>query len=391
MSAEEDGFEDIEAPRLDVEPLLPWPQAPLATLLSSRSNRHHAMLLHGPSGSGLRRFALHLAQGMLCRTPRSDGLACATCDACGLFAAGNHPDFRLVERQWVRKTKESEPRLRDLITIDQVRALIDDFLYLTSHLQGAKVVVIHLAEEMNAPAANALLKSLEEPPEATYFILVSHQLRLLKPTIVSRCRRMPAPQPAPVEAEAWLSAQSVEDANVTARGIGGTVAAAGTIAPATRLTAALAQAGGAPLRALAMLEPEYQSERVRFLERLCDPGRMSIAAMGAELESGPRGLRKARLELWIEWLTTWTYDLARLSALRSTGAADVQAVLPHYHVDFAKPLTALAAKVAAVPVLRYHRSLLQDRALLSHPLNPRLVVENALHGYQTVAAQRASG
>ena len=72
-------------------------------------------------------------------------------------------------------------------------------------------------------------------------------------------------------------------------------------------------------------------------------------------------------------------------ALRPATGARAEWPLPHYHVDFADALSALAAKVAAVPVLRYHRTLLQDRALLSHPLNPRLVVENALHGYrQTV-------
>ena len=370
MGAEDEDLEVAAARSLDIEPLLPWQSKPVAALLSRRENWHHGMLLHGPSGTGLRRIALHLAQGLLCRTPGDDGLACGHCDACHLFIAGNHPDFRLVERQWTEKKGESEPRLRDLIIIDQIRTLIDNFLYLTSHRQGAKVVVIHLAEEMNPAAANALLKSLEEPPDSTFFILVSHQLRLLKPTIVSRCRRVPAPQPTSAEAERWLAEQGA-----------GSIGSGSGPAPAI----ALAQAGGAPLKALAMLEPEYQSERKRFLDRLSDPRRMSIAAMGAELEVGPRALRKARLELWIDWLTTWTYDLARLSALRPATGARAEWPLPHYHVDFADALSALAAKVAAVHVLRYHRTLLQDRALLSHPLNPRLVVENALHGYrQTV-------
>lgn len=361
MSADadiDDGTGTAEGPALVIEDLLPWQTAPLAALLGRRDNWHHATLLHGPAGTGLRRFGLHLAQGLLCRTLRADGIACGSCDACGLFVSGNHPDLRLVERQWMVRKGESEPRLRDAIIIEQVRKLIDDFLYLTSHRQGAKVVVISLAEEMNPAAANALLKSLEEPPAATYFVLISHQLRLLKPTIISRCRRVPAPQPTSAAAETWLAAQGASE-------------------PA----ALLAQAGGAPLKALAILDPDYQAERKRFLERLADPQKLSIHAMGAELEMGLRAMRKARLDLWIDWLATWSYDIARIAALRAASTADA-VVRPHYHVDFAGPLSALAAKVAAVPVLRYHRSLLQDRALLAHPLNPRLVVENALHGYR---------
>src|SRR5438105_922181 len=140
MSAEDDDIESIDAPSLVIEPLLPWQRAPLAALLARRAGFHHATLLHGPAGTGLRRFALHLAQGLLCRTPRDDATACGNCDACHLFASGNHPDFRLLERQWTEKG-DGEARLRDAITIDQVRAVIDDFLYLTSHRQGAKVVM----------------------------------------------------------------------------------------------------------------------------------------------------------------------------------------------------------------------------------------------------------
>ena len=359
MSADDDDVADsVEATEFVVESLLPWQSAPLSQLLAQRAKWHHATLLHGPSGTGVRRYALHLAQGLLCRTP-VDNMACEKCDACRLFSSGSHPDFRLVERMFVKKG-EGEPRLRDAIIIDQVRALIDHFLYLTSHRQGAKVVVIHLAEEMNPAAANALLKSLEEPPDGTWFILASHQLRLLKPTVISRCRRIAVPQPSGADAEAWLREQ-------------------GATAPAL----ALAQAGGAPLKALAMIDDDYQAERKRFLDRLSDPKRLSIVAMGAEIEMGPRALRKERLHLWIEWLTTWSYDLAALATACATpaGAGEPRSRL-RYNIDFAEPLSRLAATVAPREVLRYHRSLLQDRALLSHPLNPRLVVESALDGYR---------
>jgi DNA polymerase-3 subunit delta' len=341
------------APRFTLEPLLPWHEAPLREWLGQSAGWHHATLLHGPAGSGARRLALHLAQALLCQTP-ADGIACGRCAACHLFTIGGHPDFRLVEREFDEKSlRTNEPRLRDAIVIDQVRALIDRFLYLTSHLQGAKVVLIHLAEALNVAAANALLKSLEEPPPATYFLLASQQPRRLPPTIISRCRLLPVPQPAAAAAMAWLAEQGADDPPVL-----------------------LAQAGGMPLRALTMLDASYQAERKRFLQRLADPRRLPVVALGADVESGPRALRKERLQHWFDLLATWTYDLA----------ACAQGLAPRYHPDFAQQLAALAATVAPRSVLRYHRTLLTERTLLSHPLNPRLVAENALYGYREAVA-----
>ena len=340
---------DVPVPEFSVAPLLPWQRAPLAAMLAQRSQWHHGTLLHGPAGTGLRRLGLHLAQGLLCRQTAA-GLACGQCDACHLFLTGGHPDFRLVEREYAEKSDSSgEPRLKDVIAIDQVRTLLDGYLYLTSHRQGAKVVMIYLAEEMNTQAANALLKSLEEPPQATYFLLVSHQLRLLKPTIISRCRRVPAPQPAPAEAAAWLVAE-------------------GVAAPLLLL----AQAGGAPLKALTMKDEAYQDERVRFLNRLAEPRRLSVIGMGAEVDAGVRAVRKARLQAWFDLLATWSYDLSACAA----GAP------PRYHTDFSPQLSKLAIAVAPRSILRYHRQLLRERALLAHPLNPRLVAENVLFGYR---------
>jgi DNA polymerase-3 subunit delta' len=209
--------------------------------------------------------------------------------------------------------------------------------------------VIYVAEEMNPAAANALLKSLEEPPADTFFILVSHHPQRLPPTILSRCRRLATPRPADDEAAKWLSAEGARD-------------------PA----AVLAQAAGSPLTALTMLSDDYQEERSRFLKRLSDPRRMSVVGMGAEVESGPRAVRRERLQQWFDLLATWTLDLALCaSGLR-----------PRYHPDFSRELERLAPAVAPRRILRYHRTLLSDRAMLTHPLNPRLVAENALHGYR---------
>ncbi|MEP6701830.1 MAG: DNA polymerase III subunit delta', partial [Betaproteobacteria bacterium] len=316
---------DSVAQRFEFPALLPWQTEPLGAWLAQRVSWHHATLLHGQAGFGSRRLALHLAQGLLCVTAGAVG-ACGHCDACRLFAAGTHPDFRLVEREFDEKSlRSADPRKREAIVVEQVRALIGNFVYLTSHLGAAKVVVICLAEEMNAAAANALLKSLEEPPPGTFFILVSHQPKRLAPTVISRCRQLSSPRPSAADAGKWLRAQGATD-------------------PA----ALLAQAGGAPLLALTMLGDDYQAERTRFLQRLIDPRRLSVIALGAEVETGGRAIRKARMQQWFDLLATWSFDVA----------ACARGLPPRYHTDFAKPLALLAATVAPRRILRYHRALL---------------------------------
>jgi DNA polymerase-3 subunit delta' len=330
--------------------LLPSQTQPLREWLGRRESWHHATLLNGQAGLGSRRLALHLAQGLLCHTPVAS-LACGKCDACRLFAAGAHPDFRLVEREYDEKSaRSSEPRRRDAIVVDQIRALIDGFVYLSAHLRIAKVVMIYRAEEMNPAAANALLKSLEEPPLDTFFVLVSHQPRRLAPTVISRCRLLATPRPAAADAAEWLRSQGAADPE-----------------------SLLAQAGGAPLNALTMLSAEYQAERRRFLQRLADPRRLSVIAMGAEIEGGARAARKERMQQWFDLLATWTYDLA----------AAANGVAPRYHPDYRSQLAQLAPTVAPRRILRYHRTLLEDRVLLTHPLSQRLAAENALHGYRS--------
>jgi DNA polymerase-3 subunit delta' len=114
---------------------------------------------------------LNLAQGLLCESPRPDGLACGTCGGCKLAIAGQHPDLMRIELL-VIDPEEDTIEVVDTIAIDRIRSLTE-FVQLTSHRQRAKVAVIAPAERMNAAAANALLKTLEEPPAGTYLILVS--------------------------------------------------------------------------------------------------------------------------------------------------------------------------------------------------------------------------
>lgn len=154
-----------------------------------RGSLHHAWLLAGPKGVGKGSFARAAALRLLADAagPRVTGAGLETPPdhrIAALFAARSHPDFRLLERE-LNDKKE----LRRNITIHQVRALGDLFAVAPA-LSEWRAVVIDAVDELEGPAANALLKMLEEPPGKSLFLLVSHSPGRLLPTIRSRCRRL---------------------------------------------------------------------------------------------------------------------------------------------------------------------------------------------------------
>jgi DNA polymerase-3 subunit delta' len=337
------------AARLPWSPLLPWQVDAARSILSRRGTVPHALLVHGPRGVGKHALALNLAQGLLCESPHADGLGCGTCMGCTLAVAGQHPDLMRIELL-VIDPEEDTIEMVDAIAIDRIRSLTD-FVQLTSHRHRAKVAVIAPAERMNAPAANALLKTLEEPPQGTYLILVSDEPGRIPATLVSRCRKLATPLPTRNESLAWLAARGVEAPDVV-----------------------FAQAAGAPLRALALSDPGVQGERRAWLAALAVPDRMSVLALAARIDAGGKEERRARLAHALEWLIAWTADLARVAA---GGAVRL-------NPDAAAALERLATRVAPVALFRYHRSLLQQRAIQAHPLQSRLVAEAMLLDYQAL-------
>ena len=338
---------DAVAGALPWTPLLPWQTRVAAELLAKRDTFPHALLIHGPRGLGKHALALGLAQGLLCETPRADGLGCGTCPGCHYAIAGQHPDLMRLELLQVDE-ETGELEAVDHIKIDRVRGVIAA-LELSSHRQRARVAVIAPAERMNPEAANALLKTLEEPPAGAYLILVSDAPARLPATIVSRCRKLSAPRPSADEAKAWLEAQGAPDPELT-----------------------LAQAGGAPLAALAHADPGVREERRAWVAALSDPDRLSVTMLAARIDAAGKEERRARLAWVVDWLIAWTADLARVAA---GGAA-------RQNPDAARALSVLASRVAPVPLFRYHRSLLRQRALVAHPLVPRLVAEALLIDYR---------
>jgi len=335
--------------------LLPWQREAASAALSGKQRWPHALLIRGRRGIGKRALALHFAQALLCETPLADGGPCGRCPSCGYVFAGAHPDLRLVEP--LERDEEGNETVLDAILVDPVRELID-FTRLSTHRQRAKVAVVAPAELMNPAAANALLKTLEEPPPATYLMLVSHQPGRLPPTIVSRCRTLTAPEPSAAVATEWLAQQGAANPEQL-----------------------LAQAGGAPLLAFALADPTRQRECELLLAELADPERMSPLALGARIEGYHKEDRKAVLADVLYWLLTWNADLA---ATASGGA-------PRFHPGRAAALSGLAARVARLALFRYHEKLLGQRALLGHPLTPRLVAEALLFDYRALFAHRDGG
>ena len=326
---------------------LPWQRALAADLLARRARWPHAMLIAGPAGLGKRALALSLAHALLCESPAAGGGACGACPGCRYAAAGQHPDLRVVEPIEI---EDDVVKAIDWIQVDRIREMTR-WAELTSHRGGAKVALIVPAERMNLPAANALLKTLEEPPGSTHFLLVSHLPGRLPATILSRCERVAAPRPDAEAALRWLAARGVPDA-----------------------ARALALAGGAPLRAVALADRAYQAERAVWIEALAAPGDVPVAELGARIDAAPRDARRELLAALVDWLIGWCADLARVCA----GGTATE------NVEHQAALAALARSVAAVALFRYHRDLLRQRGLLAHPLQPRLVAEALLIDYRSL-------
>ena len=175
-----------------VAEIFPW-QEEVWQRLSRRERHAHAYLLYGPPGIGKRALAEQLVALLLCGQPGAVG-ACGQCKSCLLLRAGSHPDYFDLQPEEADKP----------IRVDQVRELVD-FVTQTAQLGGRKLILLEPAEAMNLNAANALLKSLEEPSGDTVMLLVSHQPSRLLPTIKSRCQQQACPLPGPAVALAWLA------------------------------------------------------------------------------------------------------------------------------------------------------------------------------------------
>lgn len=182
---------------------MPWHASQWLRLLAmERQGRlPHALLLVGLEGVGVREFARAFIEYRLCEDRQDTDAACGRCRACRLLDAGNHPDFCTLEPE--------QEKGKAVLAVEQVRALLAR-VQLTAHYRRGRVALIQPADRMNASAANALLKTLEEPGEGMLFVLLSAHPDILPATIRSRCQILGLPAPAPAQALEWLTARGIE-------------------------------------------------------------------------------------------------------------------------------------------------------------------------------------
>lgn len=267
---------------------------------------HHAWLLTGPLGVGKATLAWRIARFLLA-TPEDAGG--------GLFGdpppapqsldidpahpvarrlhAGSEGRLFVLRRAW----DEDKKRLKSVITVDEVRRLTG-FLHLSAADGGRRAVIVDPADAMNAAAANALLKMLEEPPHGVTFLLVSHQPSRLLPTIRSRCRELRLVALAPAELSAAIAQAGVAEADGPALA----VLAGGSVGEAIRLANLDGLATYAAIVALFATSPRL--DRTAAL-RLAE----SAAQRGAE----------ERLDLLLALLDLFLARLARAGALGAAG------------------------------------------------------------------------
>lgn len=324
--------------------LLPWHGEPWAEWLRQlRSSRlPHAALISGLAGLGKRQLAERFAQGLLCAEVSDQG-PCGHCKACQLLHAGSHPDFREIGPEEPGKA----------IKIAQVRALVG-FLSGTAQQGGWKCVIIEPADAMNNHAANALLKSLEEPPGDTLIILVTAMPSQLAATLRSRCQQIQLRAPSREDALQWLKPHVGSEAD----------ALLGTL---------LDYAHGAPLAALRASRADHLQDRSEILAALLKLAQAQASAVDTakNMQSRP-GLEA------IDQVLALLHNMARLQlGIPREGQSDEWQ-------DILK-------RVDKHLLFRFRDKLIQAKRLLLSGANPnhQLLWEELMFDWQALTATGA--
>ncbi|ALI09043.1 MULTISPECIES: DNA polymerase III subunit delta' [Pseudomonas] len=273
----------------------PW-QDGLWQQLAGRAQHAHAYLLHGPVGIGKRALAERLMASLLCLRPGASN-ACGECKSCLLLKAGSHPDNYVLEPEEADKA----------IKVDQVRDLVS-FVVQTSQMGGRKVVLIEPVESMNINAANALLKSLEEPSGDTVLLLVSHQPSRLLPTIKSRCVQQACPLPSEAMSLQWLAKALPENTD-------------------EERIELLTLAAGSPLAAVSL-----QTQGVREQRALVVDGVKKLLKQQQSPTQLAEGWNAIPLLLLFDWFCDWSSLILRYQLTEDEaglGLADMRKVIQY--------------------------------------------------------------
>ncbi len=304
-------------------------EKPLAVLRRSleKGRVPHAVLFHGLRGVGKRTTALAFAKVLNC----DRGDACGLCPSCRKIESGNHPDVVVIE-----------PR-GHFIRIEDIRDLRNQMRF--RPLEGRKRIFILVdAERMNITAANAVLKTLEEPSPVHVLILISSRPYLLPMTILSRCQRLRF-QPIP----SGVVARYLEEK----AGLDGETAAA-----------LAASSGGSIGRALEMQGESYLARRKQFMERIregfSDP-------MKGILFAGSFGRDKKEIHLRLDILKSWYRDLLVCKETSDAGRL--------VHRDFADAIEAMAEGMTTADILAGLDAIAWAHDALERNVNKQLTLE----------------
>jgi len=304
-----------------------------------------AYCFHGPPGVGKRTTALALAQAVNCLAPAPGPDACGTCPACRLIAAGSHPDVVSVQ-----------PEDKAVIGIDQIRE-VGARANLRPYQGRTKVWILDPADRMQEPAANALLKTLEEPAGVSLFLLVTAAPSALLPTILSRCQAVRFDRLGEAALRTILARHDRS---------------------ADEVSAIVPLAAGSAERALTLDLAATRAARDRVVQEAWG----ALDSPLHVLECAERLAEdRPRFEEALEVLISFSRDLA---VVKVGGEA-----APLVHADCRDLAAALAARHTAATILSVFAAQTEAQRLLARNANPRLTAEHMLLSMRT--AVRAVG
>ena len=349
------------------------------------ANFPNAILLHGQSGIGKFAFSIELAKALLCEASAAHK-PCNQCEACHWFDTGNHPDFISLVPETHRKllphadyegdespkrgraardddSEASEKKEKKNISIEETRHAIEN-LSIGSHRGGNRVILIYPLEMLRSDSANTLLKSLEEPPVNTIFILLADRVDRVLPTIRSRCRLLSAPRPGREEGLMWLKSQLNTLSGLKIIDVD--------------IETIYDEQGGAPFSVLDSLIARHNKDDKDELS-------ISIQASRYLLQSMAQGVR-------INWLDTaektHKAQYAFLLASMQRWVSDLQSVAqggsPRYYPKHLSTLQGLSKIANIQKILQLWKSLVQARRHENHPLANRIQLEALLSQYQQI-------
>lgn len=298
----------------------------------------HAMLWISPVGLGSDTFALQYLQWLMCIEPESTG-ACGHCNHCHLFEAGTHPDFHHLTL--VDKSKD--------IKIEQIRELISKLVE-RPYQGGKRLVLVEPADRLNKAAANAFLKSLEEPGDDTFILLLTSRPESLSATIRSRCQTMLIQAPDENVAFDFVQERLPDDPNISRR--------------------AIKYAQNQPLTAVELIESGKLQQRSDFISYLTASatGHLDPIALAGQYKKPDQ----------VAEVCDWLFSIMNDAERHASGLTDDYPESPDYLslVDTVAQTTTERRKIWLDKLYEYKRTMIKGTNV-----NPTLTMESLLTGW----------